>query len=64
MKPAIFVLIAAWILCITTIFTDLFGYTSSFALFGRAGSVLTLCAVVLEYKISTKGQKDGLPILC
>lgn len=58
MKPAILILIVAWVVSVITIFTDLLGYTSSLALFGRTGAVLTLCAVVLEYKISTKGQED------
>lgn len=58
MKPAIFILIVVWVVSILTIFTDILGYTTSFELFGRSGSVLTLCAVILEFKISTKGQKN------
>ncbi|WP_422136335.1 hypothetical protein [Endozoicomonas sp. ALD040] len=58
MKPAIFILIVAWIVSVIALITDLLGYTASMTLFGRTGAVLTLFAVVLEYKISTKGQKN------
>lgn len=67
MRAAFVILTVAWITALSTLATDILGYTHNLAMFGRAGAVLTLCAVVLEYKISTKGQsdsqyKDGGPI--
>ncbi|WP_143186833.1 hypothetical protein [Microbulbifer donghaiensis] len=50
--------VAAWFAAAIALITDLLGYTADIALFGRAGAVMTLCAVVLEYKLSTKGQAD------
>lgn len=47
----------AWASSFLSIWTDLAGYTEQIALFGRSGAVITLSAVVLEYKISTKGQQ-------
>ncbi|KAA1173954.1 hypothetical protein FWJ25_11140 [Marinobacter salinexigens] len=50
--------VIAWGCSFIEIWTDLAGYTAHFALFGRSGAVLTLCGVVLGYKISTKGQEE------
>src|SRR5690554_3109889 len=58
LKVSFYIVIAAWVAAIGALVTDILGYTDSMALFGRAGAVLTLCGVVLEYNISTKGQKD------
>lgn len=59
MGASLVILIVAWIVALSTLVTDVLGYTQNLALFGRAGAVLTLCAVVLEYKISIKGQNDS-----
>lgn len=59
MRDSFVILTVAWIVALGTLVTDMLGYTQSLAMFGRAGAVLTLCAVVLEYKISTKGQRDS-----
>lgn len=56
MKSAVSVLVLSWVLSSLALVADLLGYTASINLFGRTGAVLTLCAVVLEYKISNKGQ--------
>lgn len=55
--PSILVAIA-WACSVFSVWTDLAGYTEQIALFGRSGAALTLCGVVLEYKISTKGQQE------
>lgn len=59
MKTSLVILICAWVVALSTLVTDVLGYTQRLAMFGRAGAVLTLCAVVLEYRISTKGQSDS-----
>jgi hypothetical protein len=58
MKASVIVLILACFASLLSLVTDLLGYTSCISLFGRSGAVLTLCGVVLEYKISSRGQPD------
>jgi hypothetical protein len=53
------ILVIAWIAAVGTLVTDVLGYTHNLAMFGRSGAVLTLSAIVLEYKLSTKGQNDS-----
>ena len=43
-----------WVVTIALLVTELYGYTSEYNMFGRAGSLLTLFAVILEYNIGQK----------
>lgn len=58
MIPAAAIVVIAWLVSLASIYTDLASITDQISLFGRSGAVLTLCGVVLEYKISTKGQQE------
>jgi len=57
MRKYIIATILIWLITFVVFYTDLNGISSEFTLFGRAGSILTLCGVVLEYQISMTGQR-------
>lgn len=62
-----YILILAWIIAAIFCFTEIFIYSSNLNMFGRFGSILTLCALTLEFNLFQKlsirfpERKNGEP---